>query len=528
MKKADDFKELIEWRASESPDSPAFQWLNGKQIKEKTYSELKSDINRFGTWLWYNGFRNTRIAVIGENSYEWILTYLTTVMGGSVIVPIDRDLSCEAIINVLNDSGAKLLVYTDHYKNITDEIKKNTGVYLINRREIDGLISVGAELLAKGKDKYTKVKADKDAMSSIIYTSGTTGKPKGVMLCQHGILEDAYEAAQYVTVTGTSMLVLPIHHTFGWTAGVVAPFFFGVPIAINGSLRTFISDLQTFKPENMFVVPMFVESMYKKIMQSVEDKKMTHAFNALIKTSNALRKIGIDRRRQMFKSVYTAFGGNLSLIICGGAALDPEYVRRFDELGILLLNGYGITECSPILAVNPNNRNKAGSVGKILGNVEIKIIDEDENGSGEICARGSSVMLGYYNNKKATDQSFIDGWFRTGDLGYIDSENYLYISGRRKNLIILDNGKNIYPEELEELILRIPEAIEAVVYSENDEITAEIYTEAPNTVQIAVKVLNRSLPVYKRIRKIKIRDKEFEKTTTKKIKRNLVGASENK
>jgi long-chain acyl-CoA synthetase len=283
--------------------------------------------------------------------------------------------------------------------------------------------------------------------------------------------------------------------------------------------------MQFFKPENMFVVPMFVESMYKKIMKAVEDKKATKLFSATIKASNGLRKIGIDKRRKLFSSVWEAFGGNLQTIICGGAPLDSRYCKYFDDFGITLLNGYGITECSPVVAVNCNSNNKFGSVGLVLPNCEVKTVNEDENGNGEICVKGSSVMLGYYNNKQATEAAFDGDWFFTGDIGYLDSDNYLYISGRQKNLIILDNGKNIYPEELEELILRIPQAAEAVVYSENDVITAEIYTEDPAAVQIAVRAMNRGLPVYKRIRNLKFRTTEFEKTTTKKIKRNLLTKS---
>lgn len=526
MENIKNLRDLVEGLAVRKPDDIAYTWLdNKKEKKEKTYSEFLSDINGFGTYLYYNGFKKARIAVIGENSYEWILTYFTAAAGGNVIVPVDRDLKEDAIVNVLKDSGAKLLVYTDAYKHIIDSVRKRAGVKLINVNELDKLITEGAELLMRGKDKYAKAEIDENEMSAIIYTSGTTGKPKGVMLCQRGILQSAQAAAEIVKVTGPSMLVLPIHHTYGFTAGVVAVMFFEVPTIINRSLRTFISDMQYFKPQNMFLVPMFVESMYKKIMKTVEDKKKTKLFKGLIKTSNALRKIGIDKRKTLFKSVWDAFGGNLSTMISGGAALDPLYVKYFDDFGITLLNGYGITECSPVVAVNSNNgvdENRIGSLGKVLSCNEIKILGEDENGNGEICVKGGNVMLGYYNNKEATAEAFDGEWFRTGDLGCVDDDGYLYMSGRQKNLIILDNGKNIYPEELEELILRIPDAIEAVVYNENEVITAEIYTENPPAVQLAIRELNKTLPIYKHIVGLKFRTTEFEKTTTKKIKRALV------
>lgn len=526
MEYVKNFKELVVGCVKDKPDGAAFRWLDKTKIIEKTYREFQSDINALGTYFYYNGLKKARIAVIGENSYEWILTYFTTVIGGGVIIPVDRDLKAAAIINVLKDSGAKALVYTDSYNSIIDEVRKGAGVKVINKNEFTALIDEGNTLLGKGKDKYLRIETNERDMSTIIYTSGTTGNPKGVMLCQESIMSDCRQAADHVKVTGPSMLVLPIHHTFGFTAGVAAVLFFRVPICINKSLRTFLTDMQTFKPENMFLVPMFVEAMHKKIWKGIAEKNMTAAVKALIKTSNGLRKVGIDRRKSMFKQIHESFGGNLNVIISGGAALDPMYVKEFDDFGITLLNGYGITECSPVVAVNSNNgknENRIGSVGLVLPDTEVKIINEDDNGCGEICVKGNIVMLGYFKNKEATADAMDNGWFNTGDLGYLDDDNYLYISGRKKNLIILNNGKNIYPEELEELLLRIPDVIEVVVYNEDETITAEIYTENPSAVQRAVKVLNRGLPVYKVIKNLKFRSTEFEKTTTKKIKRALVG-----
>ncbi len=522
MKNLNNFRELVNMCVAQKPDGVAFRWMDQSQFVDKTYNDFQSDIDALGTYFYYNGLKKTRIAVIGENSYAWILTYFTTVIGGGVIVPVDRDLKVNAIINVLKDSGAKALIYTDSYNDIIDEIKKGSGVKAINTHELDGLIEEGKNLLEKGKTKYTEIKIDDKAMSTIIYTSGTTGKPKGVMLSQYNIMQNSFAAAQNVKIYGTSMLVLPIHHTFGFTAGVVAVMLFCETIAINKNLRTFMSDMQAFKPENMFVVPMFIESIHKKIWKTLSDTNRATAVKALIATSNSLRKIGIDKRKVMFKQILQTFGGNLNTIISGGAALDPIYVKAFDDIGITLLNGYGITECSPIVAVNCNNHNKVGSVGLVLPCMNVKIINEDENGNGEICVAGESVMLGYYNNKKATAEAFEGDWFNTEDLGYLDEDNYLYITGRKKNLIILNNGKNIYPEEIEELILRIPAAIEVVVYSENDVITAEIYTEDPAAVQLAIRKINRSLPIYKHVKRLKFRSDEFEKTSTKKIKRTLV------
>lgn len=520
--KLNNFKELADFVTNRDPDGVCIQWLDGSEIVSKTYKEFRSDIDALGTYFYYNGLKSASIAVIGANSYNWILTYFATVIGGNVIVPIDRDLTGESIINMLNDSGAKALIYTDAYKNIIDDIKRETGVKLIHVNEFDRILSEGRELLEKGKDKYLKAEIESDEMSTLIYTSGTTGTPKGVMLSQRNIVSNACNVLEYEEITGASMLVLPIHHTFGFTASVVAVMLFGKPIAINTGLRTFLPEIGIYKPQSIFVVPMFIEAIYKKIWKTIEQKKLTTAFKALIKTSNALRKVGIDKRKKLFKSVTENFGGNLDMLISGGAPLDPFYVDFFDSIGIKLLNGYGITECSPIVAVNPIYAPRHGSVGMVLPETEVKIIDKDENGNGEICVAGSGVMLGYYKNKEATNAVFEDRWFKTGDLGRIDEDNYLYISGRKKNLIILANGKNIYPEEIEELIMRIPEVIEVVVYCENEVITAEIYTEDSKAVDNAIRNLNKSLPIYKHIKNVKFRQTEFEKTTTKKIKRDSI------
>ncbi len=520
--KGTNFRELADYIARRDPNGVAIKWLEGNDIVERTYRTFREDIDALGTYFYYNGFKKCKIAVIGENSYNWILTYFATVIGGNVVVPVDRDLTSDAIINVLKDSGAKALIYTDTYKKVIDDIKDATGVKPIHVNEFDEILTEGRELLAKGKDKYLKAEIEEDEMSTLIYTSGTTGTPKGVMLSQRNTISNARNVIAYEDITGTSMLVLPIHHTFGFTASVVAVLLFGKPIAINTGLRTFLPEIQIFKPQSIFVVPMFIEAIYKKIWKNIEQKKLVPVFKGLIKTSNGLRKLGIDRRKKLFKTVLDSFGGNLNMLVSGGAPLDPTYVKFFDAIGITLINGYGITECSPIVSVNPLNNTREGSVGLVLPETQVKIINKDENGNGEICVAGSGVMLGYYKNKEATDEAFEDMWFKTGDLGHLDEDNFLYISGRKKNLIILANGKNIYPEEIEELILRIPEVIETVVYSENDVITAEVYTEEPDAVTTAIRNLNKGLPIYKHIKNIKFRTTEFEKTTTKKIKRNTV------
>ncbi|MBP3361599.1 MAG: AMP-binding protein [Clostridia bacterium] len=504
----ENLKELVNLRTA-MPNEIAFMYKKKKEIVKVTAEQFKTDIQSFGAYLYGSGIKNSKVALIGENSYRWILSYFAVVNGGNIIVPIDKELSDEDIADLIKQSGANALIYADTYSDIAESHKD---LKLFNMNDFDEYIAKGNELTANGNTDFIDYEIDNEKLCSIIYTSGTTGKPKGVMLSHKSFAADIISSCENVYIAGQSMLTLPLNHTFAFSTSVLSMLLKGVTISINSSLRTFKQDLKDFKPQNMFLVPLYVETMYKNIWTTAEEQGKDRLLKTMLKISNALRRVGIDIRRKVFKSVLDAFGGELDLIVSGGAPINEQYIKCFDELGITVLNGYGITECAPVVAVNRNKAPVKDSVGLVLSCNEIKEKD------GEILVRGDNVMLGYYEDESATKDAFEDGWFKTGDLGYIEN-NHLFITGRKKNLIILSNGKNVSPEELEEKIQRIENVIEVLVYSENDIITAEIYAENTENIKEKINELNKTLPLYKQVQNIKFRDTEFNKTTTKKIKR---------
>lgn len=504
----ENLKELVNLRA-DMPNEIAFKYKKKTEIIEITAKQFKSEIECLGTYLYSRGIKDSKVALVGENSYTWILSYFSVVNGGNIIVPIDKELSNEDIADLLKQSGAVALIYADTYSDIAE---KHKHLQLFNMQEFDTYISEGKKLIDDGNNDFVDYEIGNKKLCSIIYTSGTTGKPKGVMLCHKNFVADIISSCENVYISGSSMLTLPLHHTFAFSTSILAMLLKGVTISINSSLRTFKQDLKDFKPQNMFLVPLYVETMYKNIWTTADEQGKTKLLKTMLKISNALRKVGIDIRRKVFKSVLDAFGGKLDLIVSGGAPINEKYIKCFDDLGIKVLNGYGITECSPVVAVNRNENPVKDSVGLLLSCNQAKEKD------GEILVKGDNVMLGYYEDAEATKDAFDDEWFKTGDLGYI-KDNHLFITGRKKNLIIRSNGKNVSPEELEEKIQLIENVIEVLVYAENDTITAEIYAENTDNIQNSINQLNKSLPLYKQISNVKFRDAEFVKTTTKKIKR---------
>ena len=492
----------------------------------KTYEEFETEARYIGTKLINDIGINNKIALVGENSYEWILTYISVVCSGNIIVPIDKDLPEESINNILSETKCCLIFCSDKCKDIGCDIKK------INmQQDLQNYITSGEELYKNNHSIYDGVKIDDEDVATIIYTSGTTGIAKGVMLTHKNLCTNIYISSKNLLITGNSLLVLPLHHTFAFMANVLCMLNIGHTTHISKSLKRVSKELMEYKPKVMFIVPMIVETFYKKIWNTAKETKKDKLLRALIKISNILRNIGIDIRRKIFKSVLKSFGGELELIVCGGALLDNKYIKAFDDLGITLLNGYGITECSPIVSVNRNKYIKENSVGLILEGLDIKIDNKDGQREGEILVKGDIVMKGYFNNDEKTKEVMTDdGYFRTGDIGYLDEDKFLYITGRCKNIIILDNGKNVYPEELE-LVLSNEEAIsEVIVYGKENKITAEIYPdkeyiEGENITDVQeyfngiIESFNKSQPMYKQINDIVLRDCEFEKTTTKKIKR---------
>lgn len=501
-------KELVALRVT-MPNKIAFRYKKKKEIIEVTAKQFKREIECLGTYLYECGIQDKKIALIGENSYFWILSYFSVVNGGNVVVPIDKELSITDIAGLIQQSGVSALIFADTYMDIAENHKH---LKQFNMKNFEKYIADGKQMIDSGNKAYLNYEINNEKLCSIIYTSGTTGVPKGVMLNHKNFVSDIISSCEYVDIADSSMLTLPLHHTFAFSTSILSMLLKGVTISINSSLRTFKQDLKDFKPQNMFLVPLYVETMYKNIWTIAEERNKTNLLKTMIKISNILRKIGIDIRKKAFKSILNEFGGKLDLIITGGAAINEKYIKGFDDFGIIVLNGYGITECAPVVSVNRNKYPVSESVGLILSCNQVK----EKNG--EILVKGDNVMLGYYKDREATQEAFDDNWFKTGDLGYIKN-NYLFITGRKKNLIILSNGKNVSPEELEEKIQQIENVIEVIVYAEEDIITAEIYAENQNGIQSNINKLNKTLPLYKQIQKVKFRSHEFVKTTTKKIKR---------
>jgi len=515
-------KELLDYCVTSYANRTAFAYQVKKQDVTISFKQFSNNVAAFGSYLLHNGYQNSHIAVFGENSYEWILTHFAVTCSKNVIVPIDKELDAESISELLIDSKSKVLVYSNTYADIVDSLKQMNieGLSYISMKDIAGLIAEGNKLIAEGYTAFADIEVNRDDLASIVYTSGTTGKSKGVMLTHYNFCSCMYGACCNAYIYGTSLLLLPLHHTFGLVASVYAVMFYGLTIYINKSLKNLLDDFKKCQPQHLFVVPLIVETLYKNIWNTAKKQGKDKALRFLIKISNALRKCGIDIRKTLFKSVISAFGGNLDVIICGGAPLSEQLVSEFDSIGITLLNGYGITECGPIVAVNRNKFNIPGSVGLPLVCNEVSISDE-----GEVLVKGDNVMQGYYHNDAENAKAFTDGWFRTGDIGSVDEYGALHITGRIKNLIILSNGENIAAEYIEEQVYTILYVKEVVAYGKDDVITAEVYLDeevpdAGERIHEDIAILNRTLPITKNIGKIVIRDSGFPKTTTKKIKRN--------
>ncbi len=516
--------ELLGFCVKEYGEKEAFAYQNRKQDISVSFTQFKEQVNALGTYLFNEGFNGKHIAVFGENNYEWILTHFAVTCGGNVIVPIDKELDADSIVELLIDSGSKVLVYSNTYEDIAEQLQaKLPDITYISTNDIPACIEKGKQLITEGCTDYINADVNKDNLASIVYTSGTTGKSKGVMLTHNNFCSCMYGACCNVLLTGASLLVLPLHHTFGLVASVFAVMYYGYPIYINKSLKKLSDDFKKCKPQHLFAVPLIVETLYKNIWTTAKKQGKDKMLKALIKISDALLKCKIDLRKVLFKSVISAFGGNIDLIVSGGAPIDVKYINAFKSFGITVLNGYGITECGPIVAVNRNNYNVVGSVGLPLCCNEVKIAEDSE-----VLVKGDNVMLGYYHNEAENEKVFVDGWFRTGDIGKIDEYGVLHITGRIKNLIILGNGENIPAESIEQEIYTIPYVKECIAYGKDNVIVAEVYldeevADAKDRINDDIQVVNQRLPQIKNIGRLVIRDTEFPKTTTKKIKRNYGG-----
>lgn len=541
-------KEMLNIAVKEDGDKTAFMYRceeDHDKIIEVTYKEFVQDTLELGTALSCIGMSNRHVAIIGENSYKWLTVYLTMLKSTGVIVPIDRELSYKELINVLEHSDSEVLFYSEKYEEWIPKIKQELPSIKffigLNRKKQDGNIlgydefkKNGKIVLDEGSDIYTSMQDDENSLKMLVYTSGTTGKPKGVMLTEHNLISVVYYGLQVADIGNRCLSVLPYHHTYEAVAGILVALHKRACICINDSLKNVLKNIETFKPDYIYLVPAFTEVFYKKIWKNAQETGKAKLLKTIIPISNTLRKIGIDLRPKLFKSIHKAFGGNLKEIICGGAPIRPEIGKFFNDIGIVLLNGYGITECSPLVSVNRLKFNDSATVGVVLPCCEIKIKNKNNEGDGEIWVKGDIVMKGYYKDEEKTERILKDGWFNTEDYGRINEKKQLIINGRKKNMIVLDNGKNIYPEEIENFILSIPYVKEAIVKAKQNDfgqekaLIAEVFLnkdEINDTDNIKEKLKKdisnacKELPLYKRITDIIIREKEFDKTTTNKIKR---------
>ncbi|MBQ4137691.1 MAG: AMP-binding protein [Clostridia bacterium] len=558
---ATDLKQLIYSSAEIYKDKTFYEFKVGKETQKYTYEKYLSDMKAYGTALSSRGLIGKNIAVIGDTHPYWSLTYLTVVNGNGTIVPLDKEISLDAVCDFANLAECVAIAYTGYFNGkITSLAEKLPNIELfirlneddkgvdspegVNVIDIADLLNEGQELLNNGNDTYTSIVPDMEKCCSILFTSGTTGTSKGVMLSQKNIITSVNAACALVPFDNTSNIVsvLPVHHTYEFTCCHLAAFNIGASVYINPSLKYASRSMQYYKPYGLVVVPMFLETVHKKIWANIRDKGIEGKVRAAMKLSNAALKLGVDLRRKLFSDVLSAFGGNIKVIICGGAPIKPEIIEDFNAFGIAVLEGYGITETSPLVSVTPYKAPKIGSVGPAAIGCEAKIDETtlDQDGRGEILVRGTNVMLGYYKNPEATAEAFTeDGWFRTGDIGYLDDDGYIFITGRKKNVIILSNGKNVYPEELEENFNNCEYVKEIVVIGRKDENTGETdivaitYPDFDSFPELEkdeikqkalerLKELNSEMPSFKQVGIFEFRDTEFEKTTTKKIKRFLV------
>lgn len=546
----EDFRIMIENIAKKSPDGVAFSFKedpNGDKVTKLTYSRVRDDVRDYGTALIELGCRDKKCAIIGATSYGWIYSYFALTVIGAVTVPCDKELSSDELCATADRAECSFVFYGGEIADKVRDMKERLpGVTFIcmNGRAIDEdrtlrtLIARGGDLFANGDNGYYDYEIDPDRLASIVFTSGTTGKGKGVMLSQTNMVSDMTQGMYNFAITPKTLCVLPLHHTFGSTINVVGHFAQGSEVYLTSGLKYFLKEMKEQQPSHLILVPLFVETVYKRIWATAEKNGQADLLRKMMKISNGLRKTGIDLRKKFFRSILSMFGGKLEMIICGGAALNQNIIDTFDAIGITVLNGYGITECAPLISCNRNKYQKTGSVGTPIIGEQVKIKDPDENGEGEICVKGPNVMLGYYKDEEATAAAFdSEGYFCTGDYGKLDEDGWIYITGRLKNLIIFSNGKNVYPEEIETEIQGIYGVSEVVVYAGNSKsnpekevIVAEIYPDfdalklkniddPQKYFKDKVAEINKKAVSYKNVGYVKIRNTEFIKNTSKKITR---------
>lgn len=542
-------------------DNVAFRqrFEKNEPYREITYKEAFETVNALGTALTNIGLKGKRIAVIGENCYQWATSYLAVICGTGVVVPLDKELSAMELKQLVIEAEVSAVMFTKKYREIFKEMKTSGDtdieilVDLTGDDEEEGifkwsnLVAEGRMLLDGGDRSFVEAEIIADEMSELLFTSGTTGIAKGVMLSHKNICFDLMIAPTILNVNTWDIFfsVLPIHHTYEGTCGFLMPLYKGASIAYCEGLKYIVKNLAEVSPTMFLGVPALFETLYKTIMRNVRKQGKEGLVKKVMSVNKVTRKIGLDLNKLFLKDILKVFGGRMRVLISGGAAIDPAILQFFNDLGFIAVQGYGLSECAPMGALNPDNPKymRNSSVGHILPGMQVKIVDKDEDGIGEICLKGDNVMLGYYKNPEETARTVRDGWFYTGDQGYVDEEDFIYITGRKKNVIIASNGKNVFPEELEYYLSLSPFIAESMVWGAEDERSGDIVIVAairpetddirevlgdekaddPETVKELlwkeVDKVNEQMPMFKKIKKIVVRNEEFEKNTSKKIKR---------
>lgn len=552
-----DLLQLVRTGAECFGEKDIYVYQENKQEKHLSYRENYERVLWFGTALCHYDLAGKKIAVVGDTHPSYMTAFFATIASNSTIVPLDKDLNDDALIDFMNIAEVSAVIYTASFNrrliNYADRLP--TVKYFIpiidegedcakdNVIAFNELLEIGRMLYEGGNTAFTDIEPDLDHLAAILFTSGTTGTSKGVMLTHRNFVAATNGSDQSMTQFNRKNVFvdcLPMNHSYEITCGQLAIQNLGATMVINDSIKNVLRNFVKYKPNALMLVPLYVETMYKKIWSEIDKKGMKKKVRTAMKISDALLKVGIDMREKFFSQITGALGGNLKIIVVGGAPMRPEIISDFRSFGIYILEGYGITECSPLVAVNRLGSERPHSVGPAVECCQVRIDKQPGEETGEIVVKGENVMVGYYNNPEATAAVFTDdGWFRTGDIGYMDKDGYIYITGRKKNVIILSNGKNVFPEEIEEhlsdradvigesVVLGRPNAsgetvITAVIYPNPDFSKDKTKEEVEAAVREAVTEVNKSLPVYKQVRDTELRDTEFEKTTTRKIKRFLV------
>lgn len=526
------------------------------EYTEISYSKFMEDVIGLGTGIIeLLGLKDKRVVIIGENTYNWYVSYMALLCGGIIAVPVDKELPANEIENIIKRSHASAVIYSTRKKEVIDKVKNNMQdveyfIEMYSDNELIGkdigfnyVTNIGKQLNKSGNNALLSTKIEPDDFKVLIFTSGTTSNSKGVMICNRNLTDNIYGALSYAVMHSNDRFfsILPLHHTYESTIGFLMPLSEGSSIAVCEGLKYIVQNLKETKPTIMLTVPLLVENLYKKITASIKKSKKEGIVNSMIHVTNALKSVNIDIKRKVFSEIYDNLGGNIRIIVSAAAPIDAKIGKWVEDIGITFLQGYGLTETAPIAALTPEIKPKVGSAGIAVPCAELKILEPNENGEGEILIKSTTLMLGYYEDEENTKKVIVDGWFHSGDIGYLDNEGYLYITGRCKNVIVTRNGKNIYPEELELMLGKIPYIKECMVYGMedgdkddlkiavkvivNDEYIAENHSTVPSKEEIyniiwnAIKEVNRTLTSYKAIKHLEIKDDEFEKTTTMKIKR---------